>query len=74
MTVTQIRSEQVFDEGVKRADLNSTTVVSAVIKKVVQGSGITLSSTGADTGTGDVTISGSTSADWNPVSFMLMGS
>jgi hypothetical protein len=44
-----------------RADLNTSVVGSAVIRKVIQGSGVAFSSTGVDTGTGDVTISLSTS-------------
>ena len=53
---TVIRSEQIGDAEVKRADLNVTTSSSAVIAKAVQGTGISLSSTGVDAGTGDVTI------------------
>jgi hypothetical protein len=44
-----------------RADLNTSVVGSAVIRKVIQGAGVAFSSTGVDTGTGDVTISLSTS-------------
>jgi hypothetical protein len=44
-----------------RADLNTTVSGSAVIRRVLSGSGIALSSTGVDSGTGDVTIALSTS-------------
>jgi hypothetical protein len=47
-----------------RNNLDTTTVGSAVIVKAVQGTGISLSSTGADAGTGDVTINlGTIAAD-----------
>ncbi len=57
MARTQLKTAQLGDEEVGRADLNSTTVGKAVVKKIIQGTGISLSSTGADAGTGDVTIS-----------------
>lgn len=56
MSRTQVRSQQLEDEGVKRDDLNSTTTGQAVIKKAVEGAGVQLTSTGVDSGTGDVTI------------------
>lgn len=54
---TQIRTTELEDGGVKRNDLNTTVSGQAVTRKIVQGTGITLSSTGVDSGTGDVTIS-----------------
>jgi hypothetical protein len=59
MPPTVIRGAQVLDGSIQRADLDISTVGQAVIAKLVQGAGITLSSTGADSGTGDVTVSGS---------------
>ena len=56
MAKSQIRSHNIEDEGIKRDDLNSTTAGQAVIKKAVEGTGVQLTSTGADSGTGDVTI------------------
>lgn len=56
MAKTQVRSAQLEDEGVARADLNVSTSGKAVTRKVIAGTGTTLSSTGADTGTGDVTV------------------
>lgn len=52
-----MRGQQVLDEGIQRADLNVTTAGQAVIRKAIAGAGITLTSTGVDAGTGDVTIS-----------------
>ncbi len=52
---TVIKSPQIGDSEVKRTDLNVVTSGSAVIAKAIQGTGISLSSTGADAGTGDVT-------------------
>jgi len=56
MAKTQVRSQQLEDEGVKRDDLNSTTTGQAVVKKLVEGTGVQLTSTGVDAGTGDVTV------------------
>jgi hypothetical protein len=49
---TQIRS-------VTRSDLDVTTVGGAVVAKIIAGTGVTVTSTGADSGTGDVTINAS---------------
>jgi hypothetical protein len=57
MSITTIRGQQVLNGTIARADLNTSSVGQAVVAKLVQGSNITLSSTGADAGTGDVTIS-----------------
>jgi len=56
MAATQITGRQVGDGTIQRADLDVATVGNAVIRKAVQGGGITLTSTGADAGTGDVTV------------------
>jgi hypothetical protein len=56
MARTQVRTAQIGDTEVGRNDLNTATAGQAVIRKAVAGSRIGLSSTGADTGTGDVTI------------------
>lgn len=57
MTQTQLRGNQFLDGTVQRADLDVTTAASAVIRKAIAGAGVTLTSTGVDAGTGDVTIS-----------------
>jgi hypothetical protein len=57
MAQTVIRGTQILNNTVQRQDLDVSTVGQAVATKIVQGSGIALSSTGADSGTGDVTIS-----------------
>lgn len=56
MAGTQIREGQIEAEAVGRSELNATTVGSSVIKRVIAGTNVTISSTGADVGTGDVTI------------------
>jgi hypothetical protein len=56
MASTQVRSAQVLDASVNRDDLDSVTVGKAVVRRIVQGTNITLNSTGGDSGTGDVTI------------------
>lgn len=57
MAKTEVTSTQIKDGTVNRDDLNTTTAGKAVVAKIIQGSGISISSTGADAGTGDVTIS-----------------
>ena len=57
MPITTPSGRQILDGSIQRADLDATTVGQAVVRKIVQGTGISLSSTGADSGTGDVTIS-----------------
>jgi hypothetical protein len=56
MPITNVRGRQLRDDDVMRADLNTTVVGSAVIRRVIQGAGLAFTSTGVDTGTGDVTI------------------
>jgi hypothetical protein len=57
MPVTSIRGTQVVDGTIQRHDLDTNTVGQAVVAKLIQGANVTLSSTGGDAGTGDVTIS-----------------
>jgi hypothetical protein len=57
MAQTVIRGAQIKDSTVQRHDLDTSTVGQALVTKLVQGTNVTLSSTGADSGTGDVTIS-----------------
>lgn len=57
MAVTNVRGRQLKDDDVLRQDLNTTVSGSAVIRKIIAGTNISLSSTGVDAGTGDVTIS-----------------
>lgn len=58
MPTTNIRGRQILDGDVARVDLNTGTSSSAVIRKLLPTSdaSITLTSTGADAGTGDVTL------------------
>jgi hypothetical protein len=68
MSQTVIRGSQLLNNTVQRQDLDTTTAGQALVTKIVQGSGITLSSTGADSGTGDVTVTaapGRVSSDAN---------
>lgn len=56
MAKTRVRTTQL--RKIKRADLNTTTSTKAVVTKIIAGTGVTLSSTGVDNGTGDVTLNG----------------
>jgi len=59
MAVTGLRGQQIKDGDVGREDLNTTTAGRAVVTKIIAGTNVTISSTGADSGTGDVTINSS---------------
>lgn len=59
MSVTTIRGQQVKDGDIGREDLNTTTAGRAVVRKIIAGTNITITETGADSGTGDVTINAS---------------
>lgn len=56
MAATQITTRQLGSASVNRDDLDTTTTTKAVTAKVVAGTNISLSSTGVDAGTGDVTV------------------
>src|SRR6201993_4638453 len=56
MAITTVRGTQITNATIQRQDLDTSTAGQAVVTKIVQGSGITLSSTGTDSGTGDVTV------------------
>lgn len=55
--MVNIRATQIADGTIQRQDLDASTAGSAVIRKVLPGSGVSIISTGPDPGTGDVTIS-----------------
>lgn len=57
MAVTGLRGRQILDDSVVRGDLNTTSTGDAVIRKIIAGTGLSISSTGVDAGTGDVTVS-----------------
>jgi hypothetical protein len=71
MPVTGLRGRQIRDGDVLRADLNTSTSGSAVITKIIAGTNISISSTGVDAGTGDVTIS-ATGTGLNGTGFVRM--
>ena len=68
MGVTRVTGKNIKDASVQRSDLDISTTGEAVIRKAVAGTGVSLSSTGADAGTGDVTISISSSLSGNYIS------
>jgi len=55
-TTLAIASEEIKPGTVTRALLNTATAGSAIIAKILVSNGISISSTGADSGTGDVTL------------------
>ena len=56
MPLTQVRGGQVQDGSIQRVDLDVSTAGQAVIRKVIQGNGISIGYDGVDSGTGDVTV------------------
>ncbi len=54
---TSIGTRLIRDDSVNRDDIDVNTVGKSLITKVIEGSNINISWTGADAGTGDVTIS-----------------
>jgi len=61
MSRTSIGTRLIRDDSVNRDDVDVNTVGKALITKVIEGSNINISWTGADAGTGDVTISAASS-------------
>lgn len=59
MARTEIKSHQIKNGSIQIEDLDQSTVGHSVIAKVQAGQNITISSTGADDGTGIVTINAS---------------
>lgn len=51
-----ITTDDVKDGSIRREDLDTTTPGQAVVSSIIPGLGISISSTGIDSGTGDVTI------------------
>lgn len=56
MAQTLFGGSQVRDGSIGRSDLNVTIAGESVIRKIIAGTNVTISSTGVDEGTGDVTI------------------
>lgn len=56
MPRTQIGTFLIADGAVRRVDMDTTTATQAVITKLLANSPLTISSTGVDSGTGDVTL------------------
>ena len=57
MSITLVRKSQIRPLNITRSDINTTTSGSALITKIIAGTGLTLSSsTGVNPGTGDVTV------------------
>lgn len=68
MSNTTITSEQIRDGVVGRIDLNTTISGKAVAVKILEdGGAVTLSSTGADAGTGDVTVKHRTTSGYGHI-------
>jgi hypothetical protein len=63
MARTQPTGKQIADGSIQRDDVDITTAGQALVRKLVQGGGVLLSSTGADAGTGDVTVTGDVATD-----------
>lgn len=71
MARTQITGSALSSGTVTRSDMNTTSTGTAVITKVIAGTGVTISNTGVDAGTGDVTVNATINA---PVVKSISGS
>ncbi len=60
---TSIGTRVIRDDSISRSDLNTLEAGESVITKVLAGSDVSIAWTGADPGTGDVTISVDGSGD-----------
>ena len=67
-----VGSEQILNSSIKKEDINISSPNNAIVTKVIAGTNISISSTGVDTGTGDVTIN--VSAIPAAVDYQLEGS
>jgi hypothetical protein len=65
MARTQLSATQILNRSLQEEDMDITTPGKAMITRVVAGTGITLSSTGIDPGTGVVTINSTGSTNTN---------
>lgn len=63
MARTQVPGHQVRDGGLTRDDMNILTPGEAMVTRLIAGSGIALSETGSEEGTGEVTINFSQEAE-----------
>lgn len=64
MAKTQLRGTQVLDRSIQLDDIDTTTPGQCLVTKIVAGAGISLQCSGADTGTGEVTVTSDASADY----------
>jgi hypothetical protein len=60
MARTQIPTTLIEDGSIRRVDINTTTTGQALATRIFVNSPLTISSTGVDSGTGDVTLGLST--------------
>lgn len=72
MPVTGLRGRQVLDGDITRSDINTSTAGSALIARIIAGTNISITSTGADSGTGDVTINATGGSSLNGTGFVRM--
>ena len=63
MARTQLTGNQVGDSSIQRRDLDAITAGQAVVTRLIAGANISFTSTGIDSGTGDVTITTTQGAD-----------
>ena len=64
MARTKVRKPQIKTGTIQRRNMNVSTPAKAVVTKIIAGTGVTLSETGIDSGTGDVTLNGQNSNYW----------
>jgi len=67
MPKTTLTTEDIRDQEITRDDLNTTTPGKAVVYQIRAGDNIVLSSTGADEGTGRVTVNVSSEPEFSSI-------
>lgn len=66
MPRTRISGTEIQDNAVTRDDLDVSTTGKAVVRRIIAGTGVTIGSTGVDSGTGDVTINSTGGGSGSP--------
>jgi hypothetical protein len=70
MPRTTAIGDQIRDGSIQRIDLDAATPGAAVVRRLIAGTNVTLTSTGPDSGTGDVTISAASGGSATPIDWV----
>ena len=70
MPRTTAIGDQIRDGSIQRVDLDAATPGAAVVRRLIAGANITLTQTGPDSGTGDVTITAASGGSATPINWV----